>query len=110
MLTKDASKLFCVIYQSYVASRKSGKSIREARYFAGSRYLHEAFFPDWNFNDVDDCCRELSRAGFLQCLWANNCAQEIYITDLGIRAMQKQFNDNLEKIAQAIAKGIEILF
>lgn len=109
MLTKEANKLFCTIYQSFAASRKSGKSREESCYFAGSRYLHETFFPNWNFDDVDDCCRELSKAGLIQCNWCNNSAQEIFITDLGIRIMQNQFNDNLEKIGQAIVKGIEIL-
>ena len=110
MLTKEANELFCTIYQSFVASRKSGKSREESRYFASSKYIHKTFFPDWNFDDVDDCCRELSKAELIQCCWSNNCANDIFITDLGIRIMQNQFKDNLEKIGQAIVKGIEILF
>lgn len=101
-LSKDAAKLLYLLYQSYLAKRSGGKTKREARYFCSSHYVHEYLAPDWQFDDVDDTCRELSRAQILQVFWADNIANDIQLTDLGITTMENIIPDKLKDISSAV--------
>lgn len=73
-LTKDSEKLICLIYKDYLEKRKSGLSKSKANEFGSSHDIHERLCPNWIFEDVDDTCRELHRAGLLTCFWADNIA------------------------------------
>ena len=101
-LSKDAAKLLGLMYKSYLAKRSAGKTKREARHFGSSHYVHEYLIPEWQFEDVDDTCRELSRAQILQVLWADNIAYEIHLTDFGITTMENIVPDKLKDLTSAI--------
>lgn len=105
-LTKDSDKLICILYKSYLESRKAGESKSIARSFGSSHDIHINLCPDWSFNDVDDTCRELSRAGYLNCLWADNIAYEVYLSDDGIIFMENRFKNRLKDVADFISKFI----
>ena len=97
-LSKDAAYLLLQLYRSYQSKRNFGKSKREANYFINSHYIHEYLLPNWQFDDVDDTCRELSRANIIHVTWADNIANDISINDLGIVTME---NINLDKVKDA---------
>lgn len=106
VLTKDSDKLICVMYKSYLEKRKSGISKSNATHFGSSHVIHEELLPKWLFEDVDDTCRELSRAGLIKCLWADDIAYDVWISDLGITYMENRFKNGLAEIADFIAKFI----
>lgn len=105
-MTKDSEKLICLLYKSYLAKKKSGCSKSQANSFGSSHNIHEQLCPDWVFEDVDDTCRELSRAGLLICFWADNIAYEVSLSDAGIIYMENRFKNNISAIADFIAKII----
>lgn len=94
-LTKDSEKLICVIYKDYLEKRKSGVIKSDANYYYNSHVIHENLIPKWSFDDVDDTCRELSRAGLITCKWADNIAYHISTSDSGIIYMENRFKDGL---------------
>ena len=102
-LTNDGAHLLHVLYQSYASKRKSGKTKREANYFSNSHYIHEYLLPDWHFEDVDDTCRELSRANLIRVLWADNIANDIRLTDEAISIMENIVFDTLKDTSSIIS-------
>lgn len=103
-LTKDSDKLICLMYKQYLNDRKNGISKSIAKSFGSSHNIHEDLLSDWNFEDVDDTCRELSRAGLIQCIWADNIAYEVFLSDNGIIYMENRFKNGLSEVADFIDK------
>lgn len=97
-LTKDADALVCVLYKTYLQRRKDGKTKREARDMGSSATVHEQLLPKWQFEDVDDTCRELSCKGLIDCLYADDVAWEVSLSDDGICYMQKRFVNGLASV------------
>lgn len=102
-LTKDAEKLICVVYKSYLEKRKNGITKANAKNLGNSHLIHEQFFPKWLFKDVDDTCRELSRAGLLDCKWANNTGYLVRISDKGILYLENRFKNGLKEVIEFLA-------
>ena len=105
-LTKDAQKLICKLYRNYLEKRKNGISKNQARSFGSSHNIHETLCPELLFEDVDDTCRELSRAGFITCLWADNIADHVFLSDSCIAYMENRFKNGLIEVTDFIAKFI----
>lgn len=105
-LTKDSEKLICVMYKCYLEKRKSGMSKSSANRWGTSHVIHEELLPEWSFTDVDDTCRELSRAGLIKCSWADNIACRISISDSGISYMENRFKNGLTGVVDFITKFI----
>lgn len=103
-LTRDADALICVLYKSYIDRRKSGISKIEARYFAGSDYIHETLMAKWSFEDVDETCRELSRAEFLLCRYGDDVVCDAMLTDEAIIYMENRFKDGLASLLDHLEK------
>ena len=103
-LTKDADKLICLLYKDYLQKRKAGSPKSQASYFDSSHNIHEKLCPDLLFEDVDDTCRELSRAGMIHCLWADNIAFSVTLSDEAIIYMENRFKDGLTEILDFIEK------
>lgn len=66
-LTRDAEKLISLLYELYLERRESGMPKAKAKHFGGSNLIREKLLIDWSIADIDETCRELSRAGFLNC-------------------------------------------
>lgn len=97
-LTKDADALICVIYKEYLQRRKVGATKRNAREMGGSATIRNDLLPKWQFEDVDDACRELSRNGLLDCIFADNAAWAVSLSGQGILYMEKRFQNGLASI------------
>lgn len=98
MLTKDADALICAIYKAYLLRRKAGIIKRNAREMGSSATIHKELLPKWQFEDVDDACRELSRNGLLDCIFADNSTWAVSLSDHGILYMEKRFQNGLDSI------------
>lgn len=105
-LTKDAKKLLHVLYTSYCDKRKNDIPKSKACCFGGSPKIHQDLLPEWMFEDVDDTCRELSRAGLINCLWADNIAIQVTLPASTIALMENRAKNNLLAAGEFVSKFI----
>ncbi len=101
-LTKDSEKLLCILYRNYLEKRNAGIIKSEAKSFGSSHNIHESLCPDWIFEDVDDTCRELSRAGMLNCFWADNIAYRVNLSETAISYMDNRFKNGLKDVIKLL--------
>lgn len=97
-LTRDADALICILYKEYLQRRKDGLPKRNAMNFGSSPDIHEKFMPKWLFEDVDDTCRELSRAGLLNCVFADNITFRVSLTENAVIYMENRFKDGFTSV------------
>lgn len=107
-LTKDADKLFCLIYKGYLEDVKSGISKSNAKITWSSKDIFNRHSDKLKltFEDVDETCRELSRKGLLKCDYADDVVYHSEITDKGIIYMEQRFKNGLTGLIDFIAKFI----
>lgn len=61
-LTKDADKLVCSMYKSYLEKRKVGINKVNARHFEPSEIKSYKLCSNWNIQDIKATVAELKRA------------------------------------------------
>lgn len=103
-LTKDADALICLMYKQYVQKRKDKISKSQAKIFGSSDNIQKNIAPKWSFEDVDETCRELSRAKLLNCSYADDVVYSAYLSDEAIIYMENRFPNGLSQIIQALTK------
>ncbi len=108
-LTKDSDVLICLLYKQYCQKRKNGLPKLDARTFCSSDVIQKTIAPKWTFDDVDETCRELSRAGLLNCEYANNVVIDSWLSDTGIIYMEKRFKNGLDEVLEYLTKIISLL-
>lgn len=101
-LTKDADVLICTLYKAYLQRRKNKQSKSEARVMGSSEVIREDLLPKWQFEDVDDTCRELSRAGLLSCSYGDDTVCFSELSDSGIAYMEQRFKTGLSAVLDYI--------
>ena len=108
-LTKDADALICLLYKQYCQKLKDGVPKTQAKMFGSSEDIHKTIAPKWTFEDVDETCRELSRAGLLECRYADNIVWFAQLSDTGIIYMKNRFKNNLDNVLDYLNKIRNIL-
>lgn len=103
-LTKDAEFLICSLYKDYLDKRKSGMSKADAKFTGSSQKMNRDIMPEWSFEDVDETCRELSRAGLLHCGFADDVTYISNLTDDAIIYMENRFQNKASDVIETIAK------
>jgi len=103
-LTKDAEYMLCAIYKSYKDKRKSGIPKSDAKYIGNSEDIHKSLMSEWLFDDVDETCRELNRAGFVDCRYYDDTAHYVTLTDKAIIYMENRFVNGLTGVLDYMAK------
>lgn len=106
MLTKEAKEMLFELFQQYRIRRQNGDSRASSRTFHSGKFIHENYFPDWNFDDVEDTLRELGRNGYLKNSHSDNHVQESVLTDFAITKMENQKADVIRDVLSFIAKFI----
>ena len=101
-LTKDATKLICTVYKSFLEKRKSGESKANAKHFEPDYYKTLSPISSWSDADIMDTLAELKRAGFLK-LYINGGFQ---LNDEAIIFMEKRFKNGLVEVSDFISKFI----
>jgi hypothetical protein len=94
-LTKESDALISLIYKEFLNKRESGLSRAKSKHFGGSPNIQRDIAPKWSFEDVDELCRELDRAGLLNVQYADNIAYKVHLSDEGIVYMENRFKDGL---------------
>lgn len=103
-LTKDSDALICLLYKYYCQKCKGGTSKSEAKFLGSSKVIQKTIAPKWSFDDVDETCRELSRAKLLECFYADDVVYESWLSDNGIIYMENRFKDGLDSVLEYLDK------
>ena len=101
-LTKDADKMICVIYKSFLQSRKNGHSKAEARRFSESALKSFSTFESWHPQDINDTLLEIGRKGLVKIYIGG----DFELTDSGIIYMENRFKNGLLEVTDFISKFI----
>lgn len=103
-LSRDADYLICTIYKRYLEDRKAGKSRTDAKELGGAEELHKTLMPEWQFEDVNDTCWELDRAGLIKCFKADDIAYFAFLEDAGIVYMEGRFQGKVDQVLDYLVK------
>lgn len=109
-LTNDSDYLLCVLYRHYKDRRKSGMSKDDAKRFGGSQYIFSRLLSEWTFEDVDETCRELDRAGLLDCFYADNNVWTAILNDNAIIYMENRFKNGISEVIDNITRLKNLIF
>ncbi len=105
-LTKDAEKLICIMYKTYLERRKNGINKSEAVCFNDAEEIN-TLVPQWSIDDVNYVCLELGRANFLTFFLTDGCfCVACQLTDEAIIYMENCFKKGLQEVIDFIAKLI----
>lgn len=101
-LTKDADKLCCSAYKSYLSQRKDGVSKANAKHFPFDFYKEIPVLSSWSDDDIDETLNELKRAGFIK----KYIDGGFLLQDSFIIYMENRFKNGLIEVTDFIAKFI----
>ena len=101
-LTKDADKMICCIYKTFLQRRKNGNSKSFARQFEENYFSTDKFLSSWHNDDLNDTLLEIARAGFVKIYIGGN----FELTDQGIIYMENRFINGLKEVSDFVTKFI----
>lgn len=101
-LTKDADKLVCSMYKSYLEKRKSGVDKVKAKTFEITEIQSYNHCSSWNINDIKATVAEISRAGLGDMYYSGG----FYANDQFIIYMENRFKNGLTEVIEFISKFI----
>lgn len=101
-LTKDADKLACSMYKSYLHKRKIGLSKINARDFKIEEIQSYRLCSSWNISDIKVTVSELSNAGFGDMYYSGGfLANEQFII-----YMENRFANGIKELTDFLSKFI----
>ncbi len=101
-LTKDADKLACSMYKSYLQKRKNGVSKINARDFRIEEIQSYSLFSDWSISDIKATVSELKNAGLGDMYYSGGfLANEQFVF-----YMENRFVNGLKELTDFLAKFI----
>lgn len=103
-LTKDGEYLICALYNEYLEKREAGQSKETAKHVGSSKGVHQRIMSEWSFPDVNETCRELSRANMLNCLFGDDVVDDSYLTDSAIVYLENRFKGKASSVLEVMAK------
>lgn len=101
-LTKDADKLICCIYKSYLEKRKNDISKFDAKHFDSDFYKEIKVLSSWQNNDISDTLSELKHADLIKLYIRGSFS----LNDSAIIYMENRFKNGLSEITDFILKFI----
>lgn len=93
-LTKDADKMICCIYKSFLQSRKDGIGRNEARRLQEDYFRENTILSKWPDGDIEDTFLELGRNGYLKIHISGN----FDLSDNAIIYMENRFKNGLSDV------------
>lgn len=101
-LTKDADKMICCIYKTFLQRRKSNIPKSSARRFSDDYFGSDKVLSSWLEADISDTLLELGRAGIVKIYIGGN----FDLTDHGIIYMESRFKNGFNEVTDFISKFI----
>ena len=101
-LTKDADKMICCIYKTFLQRRKSNIPKSSARRFDRNYFNIDKILSSWLDEDISDTLLELGRSGIVKIYIGGN----FDLTDFGIIYMENRFKNGFNEVTDFISKFI----
>ena len=101
-LTKDADKMICQIYKTFLQLRKDGIPKSQARRYQENYFSANQAFSCWAKSDCNETMLELARSGLIKIYIGGN----FDLTDNGIVYMENRFVNGLKDVTDFITKFI----
>ncbi len=98
-LTKDADKMICCIYKTFLQRRKNGMAKSEARRFDDDYFSTDEKLSIWPDGDISDTFLEIGRAKLIQIYIGGN----FDLTDQGIIYMENRFKNGFIEVGDFIS-------
>ena len=108
-LTKEADALICTLYNNFLQKRKAGTSRGDAKWLGSASHIQKTLVPQWSLGDIEDVCRELSRADLLNCQFADNTVHMALLTDTAIIYMENRFKNGVSEVLDYLEQIKSIL-
>ena len=105
-LTKEAEQLLASMYKSYLEKRKLGESRMSAKQFGRSKDFQPVLVPRIPHRDVDDLCRELSCAKYLDIAFESGTVVYAGLSDKAIVYLENRFKDGFLSVVDFVSKFI----
>lgn len=99
-LTKDADKMLCEIYETYLRRRSDGMPKAAAADFSDESKLPEIHKADWLSQDGKMALRELKQAGFVSMFIYGGFSLEVS----AIVYMENRFKNGLSDVLDFLGK------
>lgn len=101
-LTKDADKLACSMYKSYLEKRKSGTNKTNARHFELDEIQSYKLCSGWSIHDIKATVAELKCAGLGDMYFSGS----FFANDQFIIYMENRFKNGLLDVVEFLSKLI----
>ena len=99
-MTKDADKLLCCVYKTYLERRNSCMSKEDSRYFENDFYKSDSHLSSWSYDDIDDTLNELKRIGYVK----KSVTGSFELLDESVEYMENRFKNGLTEVLDIISK------
>lgn len=101
-LTKDADKLACSMYKSYLQKRKNGVNKVNARHFEPKEIETYKLCSDWSIQDIKTTVSELKKVG-LGDMYFNG---GFFANERFIIYMENRFVNGIKEVTDFLSKFI----
>lgn len=108
-LTDEADYLLCILYDAYRTRIKNGTPPSDAKFFGGAESIQSNFCQNWSTYEIDEAARELSLAGLVQCVFADNTFAVLVLNRIAISSMQHRFSDKAGQLLSRISELRQLL-
>lgn len=105
-LTKQDKQILFKLYSEYQNRRKTGLSVPEASNFGSGRSIHENFFPEMSYKDVDYSLRQLGKEDYLKNMYADNEVYHCVLSNDAIAHMEDLPKETFLSVADFVSKFI----
>lgn len=105
-LTKQDKQILYGLYSEYQNRRKTGLSVPESSDFVSGKSVHENFFPEMSYKDVDYSLRQLDSDGYLKNMYADNEVYYCVLSNDAIAYMEGFPMETFLTVADFVSKFI----
>ena len=106
LLTKQDKKILYGLYSEYLNRRNAGLSFSEACNFISGKSVHENFFPDMSYEDVDHSLRQLGKNNYLNNMYADNEVYHCVLSNDAVAYMESLPKETFLSVADFVSKFI----
>ena len=106
LLTKQDKKILYGLYSEYLNRCKTGLSFPEACNFISGKSVHENFFPDMSYEDVDHSLRQLGKSNYLNNMYADNEVYHCALSNDAVAYMESLPKETFLSVADFVSKFI----
>ena len=101
-LTKDADKMICCIYKTFLQRRKDGINKSQAAQFEDTYFSTDNKLSSWPYGDISDTLFEINKKKLVK----SNICGGFKLTDNGIFYMENRFKNGLSEVIDFLSKLI----